>query len=575
MQVSIGQSSCAGRKPQNQDFHGAVEPAPPQLHLKGIALAMADGISSSPVSQVASETAVKTFLEDYYCTSEAWSVRSAASRVISATNAWLHSQTRQSRYRFERDRGYVCTFSALVLRGDTAHLFHIGDTRIYRLYRGALEQLTSDHRLWLSSQESYLSRALGAELYAEPDYRAVPLCEGQYFVLATDGVYEYLPAERLITLIDHHREDLDEAARAIVEAALDGGSDDNLSVQILRVDRVPVGEAAALRRRAEELPLPPPLRAGDILDGFRIEREIHAGSRSRTYLAMDPETETRLLLKIPSTELSGDPEYLERMLMEEWIARRVNSVHLLKAAPVQRQRHYLYTTSEYIEGRTLAQWLRDTPTRQLEQVRDIVEQVARGLLAMHRQEMLHRDLKPDNILIDRSGTVKIIDYGATRIGGLGQLAGASGDDQLQGTALYAAPEYFLGEAPTSASDLFSLGVLTYHLLSGRYPYGPDVPRARSRAAQRRLRYRSLQDDEHSEIPAWVDAALKKAVHPDPLKRQRELSEFLYDLRHPNRKFLSDQHPPLMERHPLAFWRGLALLQFIAILALLYQLHLLR
>src|SRR5689334_20711344 len=93
LQISVGQHSDPGRKPANQDFHGVFIPRGPQLATKGIAIALADGISSSDVSDVASESAVKGFLEDYYCTSDAWSVKTSALRVLMATNAWLHSQT--------------------------------------------------------------------------------------------------------------------------------------------------------------------------------------------------------------------------------------------------------------------------------------------------------------------------------------------------------------------------------------------------------------------------------------------------------------------------------------------------
>ena len=160
LKISLGQHSDKGRKEINQDFHGACIPDEPQLTAKGIAVALADGVSSSNVSQVASEAAVKGFLEDYYCTSPAWSVRQSAQRVLMAINSWLYAQTRQSQYRYDQDRGYVCTLSALIVKSTTAHLFHVGDSRIYRLRDGSLEQLTEDHRLWISREKSYLGRAL-------------------------------------------------------------------------------------------------------------------------------------------------------------------------------------------------------------------------------------------------------------------------------------------------------------------------------------------------------------------------------------------------------------------------------
>src|SRR5437762_8739114 len=161
LKISIGQHSAKGRKATNQDFHGALIPKEPLLSLKGIAVVLADGISSSNVSQIASQSTVKGFLTDYYCTSESWSVKTSAQRVIAATNSWLHAQTRRSQYLYDKDKGYVCTLSAMVIKAAAAHIFHVGDSRIYRVVGNGLEQLTEDHRVHVSSQQSYLSRALG------------------------------------------------------------------------------------------------------------------------------------------------------------------------------------------------------------------------------------------------------------------------------------------------------------------------------------------------------------------------------------------------------------------------------
>ena len=149
LRISVGQYSDKGRKDTNQDFHGLMIPEEPRLSSKGIAVALADGISSSDVSQEASQSAVVGFLDDYYCTSETWSVKTSAQRVLFAINSWLHAQTRRSQHRYDMDKGYVCTFSAMVIKSTTAHIFHVGDARIYRLVDGELEQLTDDHRLWV------------------------------------------------------------------------------------------------------------------------------------------------------------------------------------------------------------------------------------------------------------------------------------------------------------------------------------------------------------------------------------------------------------------------------------------
>ena len=567
LKISTGQYSDKGRKASNQDFHGISIPKEPHLSSKGIAVALADGISSSDVSQVASQSAVTGFLEDYYCTSEAWSVKTSAERVLVATNAWLHSQTQQSQHRYDKDRGYVCTLSAMVIKSTTAHIFHIGDSRIYRLRGDSFEQLTEDHRVWVSSTQSYLARALGIDRKLDIDYQALPVEQSDLFLLATDGVYEYVVPDFIRAAIGGCAGDLDAAAKAIVHEAYRQGSGDNLTVQLLRVEALPTPEANEIYRQISELPFAPLLEARMVFDGYQIIREIKGSSRSHIYLAVDGESGQKVVIKTPSIDLQGDPAYLERFLMEEWIARRINSPHVLKPCLQTRKRNYIYVVTEFIEGQTLAQWMIDNPKPDLASVRGILEQIARGLQAFHRLEMVHQDLKPDNIMIDRTGTVKIIDFGATRVAGVMEIATPIEQLNLLGSATYAAPEYFLGEQGSSRSDIFSLGVISYQMLSGRLPYGIEAAKARTRAAQRKLVYQSVLNDER-EIPAWIDDAIRKAVEPDPFERYQELSEFIYDLHHPNKAFLNKTRPPLIERHPVIFWKSVSFILLLIVISLL-------
>lgn len=569
LKISIGQHSDRGRKGINQDFHGALIPNEPLLSLKGIAIVIADGISSSEVSQIASQSAVKSFLTDYYCTSEAWSVKTSAQRVLAATNAWLHAETRRSQHSdFDRDKGYVCTLSAMVIKAAAAHIFHVGDSRIYRVAGHSLEQLTEDHLVHVSSQQSYLGRAMGANPQIEIDYQLIPLEKDDLFVLATDGVYAHAGAKFIAKIIQENAADLDAAANAIVTEAYKNGSNDNLTVQIVRIDELPDGEAHELFGRATELPLPPLLEARMEIDRYRVVREVHGSSRSHIYLGVDTETDTLVILKIPSIELRGDSAYLKRFLMEEWVARRINSAHVLKPCLQSRKRNYLYFVTEYIDGQTLSQWIIDNPKPSLETVRGIVEQIGRGLHAFHRLEMIHQDVRPDNIMIDNTGTVKIIDFGSTKVKGVVEAAPAINHDIILGTVQYAAPEYFIGESGTSRSDIFSLGVITYQMLTGRLPYGAEIAKRRTKAQQRKLHYRSALDDGR-ELPAWIDEVLKKAVQLDPYKRYEEVSEFTYSLRNPSKYELNPRPVPLIERNPMLFWQCLSVLLAGVVLFLLY------
>lgn len=566
LHLSIGQHSDKGAMEINQDFHGALVPAEPQLSSKGIAVALADGIGSSAVSHIASETAVANFLGDYYCTSDAWSVKKSAQKVLCAANSWLHSQTRQSPFRYEKDKGYVCTFSALIFKSTTVHLFHVGDCRIYRLQGMALEQLTQDHRLWVSDHKSYLSRALGIEEFIEVDYCALPLERGDTFILTSDGVHETLTGSAIAQLVHAHAQDLEQAAQHIVTTALAHGCQDNLTIQIVRVEDLPQPDAQEICQQITTLPFPPPLETNALFDGYRIVRELHVSHRSHVYLAWDPDTQAHIIIKIPSMESREDHIYLERLLMEEWVARRLNSPHILKPGPQTREKHFLYVTFEYIAGQTLAQWMLDHPRPSLETVRNLIEQIAKGLRAFHRQDMLHQDLRPENIMIDESGTVRIIDFGSAHIAGLQEMH-LDREQQLLGTAQFTAPEYFLGQPAQANADLYSLGVITYQLLCGKLPYGLEIVKCRSREQQNRLKYRSLLQ-ENIPLPLWVDEAIKKAVHPDPRRRYQALSEFVFDLRHPNAAFLNRTRPPLLERNPVRFWQGVSIVLSGVILYLL-------
>ena len=353
---------------------------------------------------------------------------------------------------------------------------------------------------------------------------------------------------------------LEEAARLIAETALNGGSTDNLTAQILRVDALAM-DALPPGLTDDTLPIPPSLSAGDVIDGFQLLREVHKTTRSQLVLASDP-MGNRVALKIPGVESGENPDHLQRFTYEEWIARRVNSAHIVKAATASSQRSACYVALQWIEGKTLRQWMIDHPQPSIEETRVIAEQIARGLRALHRKEMIHQDLRPENVMLDGDGTAIIIDLGSVAVAGLEEAApGLLG--VLPGTYQYTAPEYLSGDMVSWRSDQYSLAVLVYEMLTGRLPYGAQVARVRNRRDQQRLNYQSAAIGDRA-VPSWVDFALARACHRDPMRRYDALSEFLADLRSPSRSFKPSASKPLAERNPLRFWQRLALAQSLVI-----------
>ncbi|TCS52249.1 serine/threonine protein kinase [Primorskyibacter sedentarius] len=564
--VQLGQFSQAGLKGQrNQDFFGATVPDGSALRLKGVTVAIADGISPSPVSHEAAEIAVKSLMTDYYATTDAWGVQTAASNVISATNSWLYGLNRRSMPE-RAELGHICTLSALILKGHTAHILHVGDSRVWRITGSSLEPLTNDHVTPVPGSRPQLSRGLGLNQHIAVDYRELRVQPGDVFLLTTDGVHEYWQPKDVLTTIES-ASTLDDAAATIAEACRNAGSHDDLTVQIVRVEALPESEQLT-DLVPDNLPLLPLPEPGTSLDGFRIVRKIHENNRSHIFLAIAPDGK-KVALKMPASETKSDPAQLRRFLMEEWIARRLSSPHVLRAAEAPEQRSGLYVLTEFIEGQTLRQWMRDNPHPTIKEVRDLAHQMILGLRAFHRKDMLHQDFRPENLMIDSDGTVKIIDLGSTRVQGV-EEGQARPDDAILGTLQYTAPEYFVGDPPGPYSDQFSLGVVIYEMLTGRLPYGADAARVSNRRDRARLRYRPAVDAENA-VPYWIDDTLRRATHPLGHRRFTALSEMDRALTVPSPGSRSHARRPLAERDPVRFWQTISAVLFLIVLILLARL----
>jgi len=546
LKVSLGQHSDKGIRQRNEDFYGVYQPDDATLDSKGIACAIADGMGSCANAQEASEHCVKGFLNDYFSTPETWSVKSSGAKVLTALNSWLLSNGNK-----DHAHGMVTTFSALVLKSTTAHLFHIGDSRIYRYRNGDLEQLTADHRVWISEQNNYLSRAMGIDFHLDIDYRTVDMAQGDIYLMTTDGIHDYLNEAQLKQQLQSSAA-LDEIAEFIVQHALAVKSHDNVTCQLIRIDSLPSQDANEVFNELTRLPFPPPMGPGMTIDGYEILDEIHASTTSQLYKVRDTVNGELFMMKTPSVSYSDDPAYIERFYMEEWAGKRINNDAVLKIFELQRPRNFLYFLMEYIDGKTLKQWMRENPLPDIHVVTELTNRIIQGLRAFHRMEMLHRDLKPENIMLTGSGDIKIIDFGSVKIAGIQEISTPVERLELLGTKNYTAPEYLLGMQGSNRSDIFSLGVLVYQMLTGEFPYGDRLTRNLNWRTLNKIKYTSAIAY-NPMIPLWLDGALEKAVNTDPRLRYDTFSEFLFDLTHPNATFMQ-RSAPLLENNPALFWK---------------------
>lgn len=561
LHITFAQKSDAGRKAENQDTVGARIPEGNLLTTKGIAVAIADGVSSSNAAREASQTAIAGFLSDYYATPDTWRTQQSAMRVIQSLNSSLWGRSQNAIY----GEGYLTTFSALILKGDSAFIFHVGDTRVYRLRDNNLELLTRDHTQRLDKHTTHLSRAMGADPYLEVDMHTLELQAGDIFILSSDGIHESIPPAEFKALILDEQQDMDALVHLALSLALHHKSEDNLSIQALRIDNLGTAAQSDAVNVLSRLPFPPVFSPGQSIDGLTIKKVLHESARSQVYLVED-EKKNLLAMKTPSAIYQDDPAYIERFVMEAWIGARIQSAGVVRVIPAAESRSCLYYLTDYIPGPTLAHLLKERGILAIVDAVELTEGLIRGIRAFHRKETLHQDLKPDNIVISGKGPV-IVDFGSCWVAGVQEAGAPIARDNILGTLDYSAPEYRYGGRTSEASDQFSLAVLLYEMLTGKQPYGSAYSKAMDLKSFQKLRYISAMKY-NPLVPYWLDRALEKALSINPNHRYPALSEWLQDLKRPNPDWLVPRSQPLLETHPERVWKALAILGWLTALALL-------
>ena len=348
--------------------------------------------------------------------------------------------------------------------------------------------------------------------------------------------------------------------------ALAAGSSDNVSCQIVKVDKLPSANNQEIYQKLSDLSFPPPLSVGQSLDGLTVIKILHESPRSQVYLVKNPQNE-RFILKTPSLNFEDDPAYIERFVLEQWIGRRIDSPYVVKIIE-SKSKTGLYTLMEYVDGLTLEKWMKENPKPDIKEVVRLAEMISRGIRALHRKDILHQDIKPDNILLSADGIPKIIDFGSCYAAGVEEIDTPFERDLALGTAVYSAPETRFDMPKTKRSDLFSLALVVYEVLTGQLPFGDQLEKLKDQRKLSSLKYQSAMQF-NPMVPAWMDQALKRALSPLPEMRQDAMSEFIFDLQRPNTQYKQPSFVPLSQRNPLRFWQGLAVLEATIIGVLMY------
>lgn len=559
LRVEAGFATEKGKRDDNQDYVAiCVGPRGPGA-LHGVAAAVADGVGGHKGGRVAAEIAVRAFMEGYYAQPETLGVVRAAARSLEAANAWIAAQARVDPLL----EGMASTFSTLILSRRAGCVLHAGDTRIYRLSASGLEQLTKDHVVGRGDFAHALRRAVGFEEALLFEHASFGLSLHDRFLLCSDGVHGALNSSTLRDLLVE-RQSPQEASEIIVQAALDAGSDDNVTALVVDVVDLPPADERALSLAIANLPLRELPEVGQIIDDFRMDSVLSEGRYSRLMRATDLHNNQILALKFPHTSVADDATYRLAFVNEAWVAAQVRSPFIGEVVemPPGRQTR-LYSAMPFYDGETLEQRLRRQPNISLAEGASIATRLSRALATLHRSGVIHRDVKPDNVILLRDGGLRLVDLGVCRAPHLDDFP----EQDIPGTPSYMAPELFQGASGgNEASDLYALGVTVYRMFANAYPYGEIEPFSKPRFGSPQPLAAKRPD-----LPAWLDAAILKAVAVDARDRPGDVLEFAFEIE--NGAARTEPPKPrkksLYDRNPLLFWQTFSLLLALALIASLY------
>jgi len=568
--VDIGWDSQRGPRERNEDFIGA-QRAEASEATRGLIAVVADGVSSGGHGLEAAQTTVMGLLGDFFATPATWEATVALERLITAQNDWLVSQNRR---RSGGDTA-LTTLTALALRGQTWTLAHVGDTRAWLVRPGPqgpeLSLLSQDHAWDHPDQRSRLTRAVGLDEGLRIDFVQGDVQLGDTFVLTSDGVHGRVKPERLAELAQWNSADM--AARALVQAALDAGGQDNASALVIRVTGLDTRQLEDEVTQGRQLPVPPALKVGDRLDDLTLTARVADTGVHLLYQARD--AAGRLVaVKTLHPSRASDPEERAMLAHEAWLGLRVGERSgesgFVRVHPRHPKASAFYIVFDWHHGRTLEQMQAGKEPPPVDQVLAAAVQWSKALARLHRQGVVHRDIKPGNLHLGQDGVWRILDLGVALSG----REGAAQRELHAGTPSYMNPEQWAeGGHADAGSDLFALGVTLYQWLTGRLPYGEIEPYQLARYRRDPAAPSKIRPD----VPIWLDRVLLKAVARSGAQRFETAEELLLALeRGAARPLGATGSTPLLQRDPTALLKlALGLSGMLNLLLILWLLFLPR
>ena len=404
-----------------------------------------------------------------------------------------------------------------------------------------------------------LIRAIGIEPELRLDHATIELAEHDRLLLTSDGIHGVLSDKRIAAILAENAS-AEATAQMLAEAAVEAGGQDNATALVLDVVRLPEPDHDGILAGLSALPFAEAPKPGESIDGFRIDRVLSVGRHAVLLVATDGEDGSAVVLKFPRREVLSERALRLAFAREMMLAQRVSSPFVLAAYPVRPDRQTaLYGVQPLLEGETMQQRL-DRALPALKPGLDAAIKLTRAVAALHRLDVIHRDIKPDNVMLAGDGGLKLIDLGVARLPRVEDFR----PDEIPGTPGFMPPEQFEGNAGDELTDQFALGVTLYRWFTGKWPYGEQE------AFQRPRFGKALPPSHHRpEIPSWLDDAIVTAIQPDSGARFGDVIELLRALESGGSLERGRKRAiPLIERDPVRFWQVTSALLAAGLLAAL-------
>ncbi len=413
MDVTYGQLSSTGPvRSNNEDYLGCYLPADAQeARSRGAVALLADGMGGQEAGEVASRLAVEAALQKFNDAKPGASPSQLIAQMFAAANQAVYDEGNKA----GSQRGMGTTLSIALFRNNEVTVGHVGDCRTYLIQNGQIRRLTNDHsyvgvqvKLGLISEQdalnspmrSVLTRCIGKDPVVQADVATAIVGRGDFVMQCCDGVYCYITEKDIVEAVTHAPPE--EACKHLTDLAIKRGTDDNVSVQIVHVERrrgafSSYYRGAPVYQESLDTPMSHEVQIGEVLDGrFRIVDVIARSGMASIYKGTDLQTGKRVAVKVPGMQFESDPGFFTRFQREEEIGRLLDHPYILHIVPMENKSRP-YMAMELLEGQTLRQLMRSMPRLPVEDALKITSRLCDGLDYMHKKNIIHRDLKPETI----------------------------------------------------------------------------------------------------------------------------------------------------------------------------------